>query len=331
MLAAGFGLGTAAVLRADDRPLRPFWSDGEPRVALDAWARTAGLAFRQEEGGGLVLSDGLRTLRLEPDGHRMTFGGVEVWLSSAVRKTGRSWSFHRADAATLADPLVRPALHLPRRPVRVVVLDPGHGGTDGGAAAADGLLEKEVVQDLARRLQPLLAARGFQVHLTRDGDETLALEERTRRAARWKADLFLSLHLNAVEDDVAEGIETYVLSKPGFASTNARNNGDNGGASAAAERGNRHDAANAVLGYTVQRQMVRSGLAVDRGLRQARFMVLRQAPAPAALVEFGFLSHPGEARRLADRAHRQKLVEAVDRAVAEYADQVRWTGLVRGK
>ena len=99
-----------------------------------------------------------------------------------------------------------------KRALRRVVLDPGHGGHDPGATGPAGLHEKDVVLDIAHRAAPLIARElGISTLLTRDGDQYVALDERTARANAFKADLFVSIHCNASEDGSAKGVMTFVL------------------------------------------------------------------------------------------------------------------------
>jgi N-acetylmuramoyl-L-alanine amidase len=93
--------------------------------------------------------------------------------------------------------------------------------------------------------------------------------------------------------------------------------------------GNAHDAASAVLGFSIQRRLVRDTQMADRGLRYARFSVLKNSPCAAALVECGFLSNPTEARRLADPAHRDRIARSIAQGIMDYGAAVRKAQLSR--
>ena len=164
-----------------------------------------------------------------------------------------------------------------------VCLDPGHGGRDPGARA-DHLVEAEVTLDLARRAAALLRER-HRVVLTRGGDRTVALRDRVAAAEAARADLFLSIHVNAAPTPRAAGYEVYVRPQ----------------APAGA-----HVLAAALLLQFERRWPGRP----NRGVRTARFAVLRQA-RPACLVECFFLTNPEDRRLLADPAARAQLGEAL--------------------
>ncbi len=176
---------------------------------------------------------------------------------------------------------------------RVVVLDPGHGGTDPGAVGAGGTLEKDVSLAVSLRLRDLLLAMGARVILTRADDTAVGLYERAERARSAGADLFLSVHANWNRWKSIRGVEAYYY--PGGA-------GDR-----LAEAAVRHLAAR--LGVP------------GRGAMPADFVVLRETPAPAALVEVGFLSHPAEEALLRDGSYRERVAAALAAAVEEFLNQ----------
>ena len=214
--------------------------------------------------------------------------------------------------------------------VVVIVIDPGHGGSESGASSEDGLLEKRVTLTLARSLRRrLLKNRGIRVVLTRDEDRTLALDERTAIANQNRADLFLSLHLNASPRTNAYGAETYYLS------TEATD--DDARTVAALENRsytkddtddldlllwdlaqNRHLARSSALAESIQGQMNALVGTRDRGVRQAPFRVLMGATMPAVLVEVGFISNPDESGRLRDTQYQDRIVESLARAIESY-------------
>ena len=192
--------------------------------------------------------------------------------------------------------------------------DLGHGGTDSGTRGAH-VREKEMTLALAKQLELILTAHGFQVHLTRTTDHTVALEKRAEFCRRVKADLFVSLHFNA--GGAAEGIETYCLTTEGVASTaRTRSNSHTGGHSA----GNQFDEANVWLAHCVQRALIGDTQAEDRGVRRARFEVLRDASCPAVLVEGGFLSNAGEEQKVLRADYREKLAHAIAEGIVSYQE-----------
>lgn len=227
-------------------------------------------------------------------------------------------------------------------PVRIVehagpppiVIDAGHGGDDTGAVSPGGLSEKTLTLQVAHRLQRVLEARGHTVRLTRDGDETRALSDRTAFANRLEARAFISLHANSSTVRAVTGAETYYMSLDGATDDAAasiadlENRGaDHGGARspldlilwdlAQAEVLNE----SARLALAVQSRLnARLGLE-DRGVKQAPFVVLTGATMPAILVEIGFLSNPAEAGHLADADYQQRLAEAIADGIEDFVNR----------
>jgi len=269
----------------------------------------------------MVLSSMYHSMVFESASRRMSLMDVQVWLQYPVARMRGRWAIHQSDAELLIDPILRPYRYLGQRGSGVVVLDAGHGGRDGGAeSVVHGWAEKDLALDIARRVRECLPRESWTVRMTRDSDVFIELEERARIAARWQPDVFISIHCNSGPDPQANGIETYILTKAGAASTNVREP-----APASWCRflpGNHHDAASAVLGFALQRRMLRGTEAQDRGLRHARFAVLRDAPCAAALVECGFLSNAAEARRLADPDYRDRIARAIAQAIMDYGAAV---------
>lgn len=303
---AALAVGTA---RAAPVPIRGRMLGGEPRVALAELARHYGARARRSADGRMALYGPAFSLTLDADGRRIALMGVQLWLPGGpVLTTGRGVYLHRDDVERLIDPIARPSLHLADRRADVVALDPGHGGRDGGAVGHGDLVEKNLTIEVARAVRARLAVAGLKVVIVRDGDEFVELDDRAHRAAALEADVFVSIHFNSATV-VSRGIETFVLAPPP--------------ARAASSRAGTHDGANAVLGFHLQKHLVRRTGAVDRGLRQARFAVLRGAPCAAALVECGFLSDPDESRRIADPAYRDRIAEGIARGILEYVVAVR--------
>ena len=244
--------------------------------------------------------------------------GTVVWLQSPAAMPGGRWSIASGDLYRTLDPIMRPRSLLSAYRCRTIVLDPGHGGSDTGAISRNGRREKDLVLQIARRIRAALVNEGFRVVMTRDNDRTMDLEPRCAVAASARADLFLSLHINAAIDRSARGVETFALATAGYASTA-------GGArpTSASYTGNRHDHANLFLAYTIQRNLRTLTFQPDRGVRRARFLVLRNAPCPAALIEFGFLSNSTEERLMISETHQQRIADAVAQAVKSYAQTVK--------
>ncbi|MFA4945310.1 MAG: N-acetylmuramoyl-L-alanine amidase [Lentisphaeria bacterium] len=272
---------------------------------------------------GLSAAAGPKTLALTGRGRQMTLteqrreatcNQVAVSLSHPAQRLGKSWLVSDPDVRLLFDPIFRPQ-NLPRRRVRTIVLDPGHGGRDQGAAAG-GILEKAVTLQIARRVAESLRKSGYTVHLTRTTDSTLELAQRPAIANRLRADLFVSIHVNATADRSVNGIETFFLPP--------RNTPSTYGTRPLTTLCRNHAVAryNTRLAYDLQRQLLAASGAADRGLKHANFAVLRDAACPAVLVEVGFLSHPKEGPRLGTRAAQGRLATGIANGIRAYAQNV---------
>ena len=217
-----------------------------------------------------------------------------------------------------------------------IVIDPGHGGHDTGTIGPTGLMEKEVVMDVARRLGALLEDRlGSEVVYTREKDTFVSLEQRTAIANQRQADLFVSLHANSSRNRAIRGIETYYLNFTSSANAlevAAREN--------AVSEKSIHELQDLVKKITmkekleesrefaaqVQRALVRTmarrnGLR-NRGVKKAPFIVLIGAQMPSALAEISFLSNRTDERLLRKPAYRQKMAEALYRGIQRYANSL---------
>ena len=245
--------------------------------------------------------------------------GVKVMLDDPIGSQRGHLTLSRRDYDKVFVPLF---WELPKDPVRRIVLDPGHGGKDTGKVNGPyKYTEKAATLDTAARLKILLEKQGFEVVFTRTKDVFVDLDDRPALAANAKADLFVSLHYNAgpAGDSSSDGIETYCLTPAGQKSTNAGKAKSTTGV----EPGNRFDTANMALGWGIQRRLVKSTGADDRGVRRARFAVLRTLTCPGVLIEGGFMSSRKEGALIADAAYRQKIAEAVAAGIVDYVVRAR--------
>lgn len=199
---------------------------------------------------------------------------------------------------------------------RVIVIDPGHGGINGGTVSVgDRRPEKEFTLDWARRLQPLLEQEGWRVFLTRTNDMDVALSNRVQVAENHHADLFVSLHFNSVAPDQKPlGLATFCLTPVGLPSSVVR--GEYPDLVFQGFPNNSFDTQNVLLAEQLQRSLLRTTGLEDRGVNRARFIgVLRGQHRPSVLIEAGFLSNPHEAKRIESADFRQKLAIAVAAAL----------------
>ena len=218
--------------------------------------------------------------------------------------------------------------------VRKIALDPGHGGDSLGTRAPLGLVEKELTLDIAQRLRKLLEADSFEVVMTREQDRSVSLEERGLAANRDGADIFVSIHLNWIENREARGVETYYLGAtddPYLTRLAAAENRESG-YSMADMRGLldriyadvRQDKSR-TLAEVVQASLFRSLGKVNpgienRGVKAAPFIVLLSTEMPAILAEVSCLSNEDEAALLTKPLYRQYIAEALAAGIRSYAD-----------
>lgn len=233
------------------------------------------------------------------------------------------------------------ALALPAFAGPLVIVDPGHGGSQTGAVSQSGAWEKDAALEISKLLKTALESQlRAKVKLTRDSDRDVSLANRVDWANAQKPDLFISVHLNSMpthkQRQQTEGIETYFLS--------AAASGEQAKKVAARENAEFHEkrpkgqdtlafiladlqrseahADSSRLAYSVHERLVAATGGLDRGVQQAPFYVLMGLQAPAILVEVGFLSHPDEGARLADEAYQQKAAAAIAQGVAAFLQQV---------
>jgi N-acetylmuramoyl-L-alanine amidase len=269
----------------------------------------------------ILLQNQTNTVELSTEGREARINGQLVWLNAPPSRSWGRWCVTETDAQKILLPLLSPATYLKGYGTAVVVLDPGHGGNDPGACSPRGLVEPRIALDIAKRVRAKLIAEGFRAYLTRDVDRFIDLAMRPHLAAVHQADLFVSIHLNAAANHESRGVETYALTSPSYPSTS-----DAGGTNpknGICYPGNARDAQNNIFGSFIQRNVCASAKTEDRGLRHARFVVIKDAPCVAALVECGFLSNPGDERRLMTDEHRDAIATGIAKGIIEYGHAVR--------
>lgn len=220
----------------------------------------------------------------------------------------------------------------------IVVIDPGHGGKDPGAVSrATGLQEKMAVLAISQRLKRILDAKpGYRAILTRDRDVFIPLRDRTAIARRHKADLFVSIHADAVEGEGPRGSSVYMLSTKGASSQMARYlaNRENAvdlkwGVDVSKYDNEIQEAlldiqldatleASNVFGRHVIGELGKVGHTHKRNVERANFVVLRSPEIPSLLVETAFISNPEDARLLASPAHQDKIARGIAGGIESY-------------
>ena len=182
----------------------------------------------------------------------------------------------------------------PRRDLRkgkiVVIIDPGHGGKDSGAIGIGGVLEKDVILPISKRITEVLERNGIQVIMTRDSDYFVTLPGRVTMAERANADVFVSIHANSAGANRPEvsGLETY------------------------------HYDSGLRLAQIVHSKILQSLNVRDRNVRKARFYVLRKTSMPSILVETGFLTGRDDAAKLRTSAYQNQMADAIAQGILQY-------------
>lgn len=284
-------------------------------LSTDNIARFYGLLGNIDSTGKtVVLNNGRNQLQLTLDSREAVVNGVRNWLSFPVIAQDEKFLVSRIDLAKTIEPQLRPQMIQRNGKVQTVVLDAGHGGFDKGARSGYGT-EKEYALDVARRLRPLLLAKGFKVIMTRENDVFLPLELRARIANQTRDSIFVSIHFNATSNPDATGFEIFSLTPRGAPST-----ADDALALSFVnmQAGNAVDAQSFELSAAVYHSMLGHIPAFDRGMKRARFAVLRQTKIPATLIECGFLSHTNDSRLVANAAWRGQLAEAISVGIENY-------------
>ena len=296
--------------------------DGHDYVPLADWARANNLDWHWFDGGKMVEVTN-RTTRLifEVNSAQAQINGIRVRLSFPFAIGNAVPLIAQLDLDTAICPLLFPPHFTDTKPVKTICLDPGHGGKDSGNRVG-WHYEKNYTLPLAFELREQLQKAGFNVLLTRTTDKYVALPDRPAMANKARADLFVSLHFNATPTgrDEAAGPETYCITPVGASSSNGHvESGEFGPAVGTGPTiANRNEQKSLLLAYQVEKSLVQNLAANGRGVKRARFAVLRDATMPAILIEGGFMTHPVESKKIYDGAYRRRMAEAIVKAILAY-------------
>ena len=314
---------------------------GPHRLVLDVKQGKLGSGFAAAEGAGVVR--GVRTGRLGKADLRVVLDlHGEVKPASFVLPPGDGHG-HRLvvdlqprDASPAPVKTVATAVQDLQRKV-VIAIDAGHGGQDPGAIGPKGSREKEITLAMARELaRQINAEPGMKAFLVRDGDEFIPLQDRYRKAREAQADLFISVHADAFHKPTPAGASVYMLSQRGASSeaarwlANSENAADLVGGVKLDDKDNTlaavlldlaqsatlkasGDVANSVLSG-----LKRVGKTHKQQVERANFVVLRSPDVPSILVETGFISNPGDEKKLNDPDYRRRLSAAIVDGVRDY-------------
>ncbi|MCP4180245.1 MAG: N-acetylmuramoyl-L-alanine amidase [bacterium] len=252
-------------------------------------------------------------LKFNYDSRTEKINGVKVNFSFAPIYNSGNPLISKTDFLLLINPILN-SKSLKRSKVRTIVIDPGHGGKDNGAEG-NRAKEKNITLSIARKLAKILSAKGYKIIMTRNRDVFLQIKNRPKVNDRFGGDLFISIHCNAASPS-ASGIETFILTPAGASSTYSSKK------VASYENGNSNDKYNAKLGYEIQKSLLRTGKK-DRGLKHARFAVLKYSHKPAVLIETGFLSNSHEGKLLKQSKYQTLLAQLIANGILKYINAVR--------
>ena len=255
-----------------------------------------------------------RGIRAQAGTSELYINGVRFITDFPILSSGDDELISAMDVSKIIEPIMRPnKLHNAHK-IQTVVLDPGHGGVDQGASNQWGT-EKMFALDVAMHARDALVRAGYRVEMTRTRDTTMSLEDRVRIANRFPNGVFVSIHFNY--GGVAEGLESYALAPAGVPS-NAANESHVSSADVRVCDGNTQDEHNIALTAAIHAMALSRVSMFDRGVKHARFHVLRDVRIPAVLVECGFLSNTAEGQRIATAQFRQEMASAIAQGVQNY-------------
>ncbi len=289
--------------------------EGRDYVSVESVKRFYSFTKLTRTGNNVVLENSKVEMRLKVGGNECLMNNVKFVLSNAVSASGNQVYISRMDLAKLIDPVLRPNFINNAGDFRTVIIDAGHGGKDPGATNPIGT-EANYNLALSRRLKGLLEAKGFKVKMIRETDRYYSLQERVNIANSVSENaIFLSLHFNS-GGRAARGIETFTLSPPGVSHYGAGLKASD----AQTKTGNEHDSANIALATALHGSVLRrlGNNTFDRGIKRARFSVLSGVRHPAILFEGGFMSHPYEARLIANESFQAAIAAGMVDAIARY-------------
>ena len=307
-LAAILFLCLSAILVA--AAIKPVTINKRPYYSLKDFAANYKLKYSVKGKDIVLTTSDKRTISFTYNKKECNVFGTVVHLTYPVAKDGKSiYYLSKTDYDTLFYPILHSA-KLPKRGIRHIVIDAGHGGKDTGAVNGK-IMEKTLTLIVARRVEAILKKRGFKVTMTRSTDKSLELKDRTNVAANAKPDLFISIHFNSAQTTSLRGIETYVPNPADTPSFMGKN-----GTKAPS---NTFDKENALLGFILQRHLIKATKFSDKGLKRVQHYVTRNVNCPAALVELGFISNKDELKAINTNAYFDKVACAICDAIQEYA------------
>jgi N-acetylmuramoyl-L-alanine amidase len=296
-------------------PTHAAFINGQNYVPLAGWAHANGLTCHWTRRNEVTVTNRIAHLVFTADSRDAQINGIQVALSFPIANQKGVALIAQFDLNTAVRPLLLPPRFAEAKTIKTICLDPGHGGKDTGNRTF-WHSEKTFTLALASELRDQLKKAGFNVVLTRTTDKYVELSDRPALANKRAADLFVSLHFNATETGRNEvsGPETYCITPVGASSSNAQGEGRDYGPTTA----NRYECKSLLFAYQIEKSLVQNLGVNDRGVRRARFAVLRDAAMPAILIECGYMTHPVEGKKILDTAYRRQMAQAIVKGILNY-------------
>ena len=313
-LAGAIAISQATALAADDWQIIKL--SGQDYLSVDNISRFYGLPAGIAASGEKVEFEAAKNpLEFVSGSREVMINGARSWLCFPAIEQNGKLLVSRTDVAKTIEPLVRPHRVPNVGKVQTIVVDPGHGGYDKGQVSRYGY-EKDFALDVARKLRPLLLSKGLRVIMTREGDYFVPLEVRAQIANKARDSIFVSIHFNASNDDRnATGFEIFSFTPRGAPSTS-----DSAVAPSAlsTQPSSAVDAQSLALSACIYHSLLGHIPEYDRGIKRARFAVLRLTKVPAVLIEGGFLTEQGQCKLIAQKEWRAKLAHAISVGIESY-------------
>jgi len=307
-------LAATATFAADDWQIVKI--NGHDYLSVDNIARFYRLPAEVAPSGAKIrLETVMNPFEFVRGSREVMINGARCWLCFPLIEQNGKFLVSRTDVAKTIEPQLRPHRVPNAGKVETVVLDPGHGGHDRGAVCRYGY-EKDFALDVARKLRPLLQAKGLRVIMTREGDYFVPLEVRAQIANAARNSIFVSIHFNATDRDPnATGFEIFSFTPRGAPSTS-----DEWVTPTALsmQAGSEVDGQSMALSACIYHSLLGHIPEFDRGIKRARFAVLRLTRVPAVLIEGGFLTERGESQLIAKKDWRGKLAQAIGVGIENY-------------
>jgi len=269
-------------------------------------------------GSSFRLSSPNRVIEGKAESGDVRINGVKYVTCFPLRSRSGTVYISAMDVSKIIEPVMRPGKIKAAMPIHTVVLDAGHGGQDSGAVGVYGR-EKQYTLDVVLRARALLLKAGFQVKMTRASDVFIPLEERSAFANKFPDALFISVHFNKSNTYGGSGIETYALAPRGVPSMDEASLRYS---DFKLNPGNARDAENIALATALHSSLCRHLPVPDRGIKRARFAVIRTIQIPGVLIEGGFVDSAYDARLVATAEYRQRIAQSILDAVSAYTRSV---------